>query len=86
MEVGPIEADQRVLLMESLKEKGIAFSKKGLTPEAKFNRIYSETISIKGLNDVELRNVFDRLYSNHDLQTILKILQEIYDAEVSIME
>ena len=86
LEVGPIEADKRVLLMESLKEKGIAFSKKGLTPEAKFNRIYSETISIKGLNDVELRNVFDRLYSNHDLQRILKILQEIYDTEVSSME
>ena len=72
--------------MESLKKRELPLIKKGLTPEAKFNRIYSETISTKGLNDVELRNVFDRLYSNHDLQRILKILQEIYDAEVSIME
>ena len=72
--------------MESLKEKGISFSKKGLTLEAKFNRIHSETISTKGLNDLELLKVFDRLYSNQDLQRILEILQEIYDAEVSRME
>ena len=86
LEVGPIEADKRVLLMESLKEKGIAFSKKGLTLEAKFNRIHSKTISTKGLNDLELIKVFDQLYNNQDLQRILKILQEIYDTEVSSME
>lgn len=40
----------------------------------------------KGLNDVELIKVFDRLYNNQDLQRILKILQEIYDTEVSSME
>ena len=61
LEVGPIEADKRVLLMESLKEKGISFSKKGLTLEAKFNRIHSETISTKGSNDVEFIKGFDRL-------------------------
>ena len=86
LEVGPIEADKRVLLMESLKEKGISFSKKGLTLAAKFNRIHSETISTKGLNDVELIKVFDRFYSNQELQRVLKILQEIYDTEVSSME
>ena len=51
LEIGPIEADKRVLLMENIKEKGIKFSKKGLTLEAKYNRIHSETISIEGLKD-----------------------------------
>ena len=86
LELGPIEADKRVLLMETLKERGISFSKKGLTLEAKFNRIHSETISIIGLNDVELKKDFDCLYSNQDLQRILKILQKIYDIQVSSME
>ncbi|MDP4400353.1 hypothetical protein, partial [Escherichia coli] len=40
LEVGPIEADKRVLLMQNIKEKGITFSKKGLTLKAKYNRIY----------------------------------------------
>ena len=86
LEVGPIEADKTVMLMENMKEKGITFSKKGLTPEAKYNRIYSETISIKGLNELELLKAFDTLYNNHDLQKILEMLQVIYDAVVSKVE
>ena len=36
LEVGPIEGDKRILLMEAIKEKGIRFNKKGLNPEAKY--------------------------------------------------
>ncbi|MFC7395036.1 hypothetical protein ACFQRG_19165 [Scopulibacillus cellulosilyticus] len=86
LEIGPIKADKRVLLMEKVKEKGIKFSKKGLALEAKFNRIYSETISIKGLTESEILNVLDALYENRELQIILEKLQMIYDETVSKLE
>ncbi|MGE8205357.1 PD-(D/E)XK nuclease family protein [Heyndrickxia sp. NPDC080065] len=86
LEIGPIEADKRVLLMENIKEKGIKFSKKGLTLEAKFNRIHSETISIGGLKESGLLNAFNALYNNKDLQNILEKLQMIYDETVSKVE
>lgn len=86
LEVGPIEAENRVFLMENLKEKDINFSKKGLSLEAKYNRIHSETISIGGLEEVELMNVFNAMYNNKDLQVILEKLQVIYDEKVSEME
>lgn len=78
LEVGPIEAEKRVMLMEKLKEKGIKFTQKGLTLEAKYNRIHTETISILGLNETELVDVFHRLYLNKYLQETLENLQTIY--------
>lgn len=42
------------MLMESFKEKGIRFTKKCLTPEAKYNCIHSETKSIEGLDEIGL--------------------------------
>jgi hypothetical protein len=86
LEVGPIEADKRVMLMESLKEKGVKFTKKGLTSEAKYNRIHSETKSIEGLDEIGLLNTFDSLYSNKELQDILQILQNIYDETISHLD
>jgi hypothetical protein len=86
LEIGPIEADKRVLLMENIKEKGIKFSKKGLTLEAKYNRIHTETMSIKGLKESELFDAFNVLYDNKDLQEILEKLQLIYDETVSKLE
>ena len=86
LEVGPIEAEKRVFLMENLKEKDINFSEKGLSLEAKYNRIHSETISIEGFSEAELLNAFDAIYNNKDLQIILEKLQVIYDEKVSKME
>jgi hypothetical protein len=86
LEIGPIEADKRVLLMENIKEKGIKFSKKGLTLEAKYNRIHTETMAIEGLNGSELFDAFNVLYDNKDLQEILEKLQLIYDETVSKLE
>ena len=86
LEIGPIEADKRVLLMENIKEKGIKFTKKGLTLEAKYNRIHTEKISIEGLNESGLLNAFNVLYCNKDLQKILEELQMIYDETVSKIE
>ncbi|MDM5332122.1 PD-(D/E)XK nuclease family protein [Ureibacillus composti] len=83
LEVGPIESELRVMLMENMKEKGIKFTKKGLTLEARYNRIHSETITIEELNNTELLNVFHSLYNNAELQEILQKLQEIYDETVS---
>lgn len=80
LEVGPIEADKRVMLMESMKEKGIKFNIKGLSPDAKYNRIYSDTIAIEmGMDEAELLNSFDVFFDKEELQEILKKLQAIYD-------
>ena len=86
LEVGPIEADKRVMLMEQMKEMGIHFSKKGLTLEAKFNRIYSKTIIIEEFTETMLLKAFDELYNNEELQQILEKLQMIYDETVSKLE
>lgn len=83
LEIGPIEADKRVMLMENIKDKGIKFTKKGLTAEAKYNRIHSETIPIQGLDEMELLNTFDSLYNNMELQKILSKLRVIYDETIS---
>lgn len=86
LEVGPIEADLRVMLMENMKEKGIKFTKKGLTLEARYNRIHTETISIASLDKDGIMNVFDKLYESAELQNILQKLQGIYDEAVSKLE
>ena len=86
LEIGPVEADKRVLLMEKLKEQGIKFHKKGLTIEARYNRIHSETVSIKGLVETELLDVFDSLYENEDLQELLQKLQFVYDEMIARAE
>jgi len=85
LEVGPLEPEKRILLMESIKEEGIKFSKKGLTVEAKYSRIHSETILLKELGEAELLSTFDALYNNKSLQEILVKLQRIYDETVSKM-
>ncbi len=82
LEVGPIDAERRVMLMESIKEKGIKFTKKGVTLEAKYNRIYSKTISIDGLKEDELLEAFDALYDDENLQEILRKLKAIYDETI----
>lgn len=82
LEVGPIESDKRIILMESIQEKGIKFSKKGLSLEAKYNRIHSETVSIDGLDEIGLIHTFHSLYNNKELQDILQKLQEIYNETV----
>lgn len=72
--------------MESMKEKGIKFKSTGLKPDAKFSKIHTETISIEGLSESELIQVFDTIYNNKDLQEILEKLQMIYDEIVSKVE
>jgi len=86
LEIGPIEADKRVMLMENIKEKGINFSKKGITLEAKFNRIFSKTILMEEFEESMLLNAFDELFDNKELQMILEKLQLIYDETVSKSE
>lgn len=86
LEVGPIEANKRIVLMEQMKEQGIIFSEKGLSPEAKFNRIFSRSVSIKCLDEPELLRVFQTLYDDHDLQKILNKIQHIYNEFYSNIE
>ncbi|MBM4763146.1 PD-(D/E)XK nuclease family protein [Bacillus sp. B15-48] len=86
LEIGPIEADKRVMLLETMKEKGIEFNRKGLSLEAKYTRIHSESISIKGLEEPMLIDVFHSLYDNKELQKILEKLQRIYDETISKLE
>ncbi|WEG12242.1 PD-(D/E)XK nuclease family protein [Pullulanibacillus sp. KACC 23026] len=86
LEIGPIEIDKRVQLMESIKERGIKFNKKGLRQEAKFTHIHTETISIKGLNESEIIEKFNALYGNKKLQNILEKLQIIYEETFSKLE
>lgn len=78
LEVGPIEADKRISLMQRIEDKGIKVSKKALTLKAKYNRIYTKAISIEGLTESELLDVFETLYTNKDIQNILEKLQMIY--------
>jgi hypothetical protein len=69
-----------------IKEMGIKFTKKGLTLEARYNRIHSETIYFEGDAESELINVLDTLYENKSLQSILEKLQIIYDEWFSNVE
>ncbi|QCR31025.1 PD-(D/E)XK nuclease family protein [Lysinibacillus sp. SGAir0095] len=86
LEVGPIEADKRVMLMESIQEKGIKFSKKGLTLDAKFNRIHTETIEINGMDETEIIPIFEALYNRNELQETLQKLLIIYNETVSKLD
>ncbi|WP_394234191.1 PD-(D/E)XK nuclease family protein [Niallia oryzisoli] len=86
LEVGPIEADKRVMLMEHMKAKGIRITKKGLSPEAKFNRIHSETLSIQCLDERGMIQTFNTFYENKELQEILQKLEKLYDEVVINMD
>ena len=79
LEVGPIEADKRVQLMESLQEQGITFNKKGLTLDAKYTRIFSKTVAIDGYYEEQLIDVFDTIYNDNRLQEILDKLRLMLD-------
>jgi len=78
LEVGPIEPEKRMILMDYLKEKGIKFNKKGSELESKYTRIFTETVSINKSNEMEIKNTLTNLYENKKLQDILKDLQSIY--------
>ncbi|MFP7253880.1 PD-(D/E)XK nuclease family protein [Terribacillus goriensis] len=86
LEVGPIEAEKRVMLMEKLKAKGIRFGKKGLELEAKFSRIFSETVSIEGLTEVELIDVFNDIYNNAKLKDILEKLDITFEELFGVVD
>ncbi|MGM9973432.1 MAG: PD-(D/E)XK nuclease family protein [Clostridiaceae bacterium] len=86
LEVGPIEGDMRVLLMEAIKEKGIRFNKKGLNQDAKLTHIYSKKVSINGLDEAELLKTFHGLYYDTEFQSIIEKLQSIYDETISKIE
>lgn len=87
LEIGPIEAEKRVLLLESIKEMGIPFNKKGLSLDAKFTRIHSEKIVIAEVTEEsELLKAFNSLYDNDDLQRVLEKLEIIYDETVGKIE
>lgn len=75
LEVGPVEATTRVAFMESLKEKGVIFSKRGLQLNSKYTRIFSKTVSYGH----HIEQVFDELFSSEELQSILTILEEVYE-------
>ncbi|NCU18799.1 hypothetical protein [Pallidibacillus pasinlerensis] len=79
LEVGPIEADKRVQLMESLQEQGITFNKKGLTLDAKYTRIFSKTVANDGYYEEQLIDVFDTIYNDNRLQEILDKLRLMLD-------
>lgn len=78
LEIGPIETNKRVQLMENLQEQGIHFNKKGLSPEAKFTRIYTQTVQTEGFNEEQFIKTFEEIYNNRELQNILEKLELIY--------
>ena len=63
--------------MESMKEKGISFNKKGLMPGAKYSRIYTNKFVIDEVNEEGLVKALDTLYHHDDLQSILNKLHVI---------
>ena len=63
--------------MESMKEKGISFNKKGLMPDAKYSRIYTNKLVMDELDEAVLVKALDTLYNNADLQLILNKLHVI---------
>lgn len=77
LEVGPIEVEKRVQLMESIKQKGISFNKKGLMPGAKYSRIYTNKLVMDEINEEGIVKALDTLYHHADLQLIINKLQVI---------
>ena len=86
LEIGPIEANKRVMLMENIKEMGINFNIKGLSLDAKFTKIHTNTIGVEEFTESALLEVFDKLFNNEELQRILEKLQIIYDKTISKVE
>lgn len=79
LEVGPIEAEKRVKLMEAIQEEGIKFNAQGLKLTAKYTRIYSNHMNIQSLEESNIIALFDELYHDEELQSILAKLQIIFD-------
>ena len=79
LEVGPIEADKRILLLESIQRKGITFNKKGLHVDSKFTRIFSTSLSIQQFTEPEILNLFQSLDENKELKEIIKKLYIVYN-------
>ena len=80
LEVGPIEAEKRVLLLEAIQSANIKFRKQGLKPDAKYTRIYVKKVHIESLDEAALMKQFNELYHNEELQRILQALQDIHTA------
>lgn len=80
LEVGPIEAEKRVPLLEAIQSADIKFRKQGLKPDAKYTRIYIKRMYIESLDEAALMKQFDELYHNEELQRIINTLQDIYTA------
>lgn len=78
LEVGPIEANKRVELLEAIQRKGITFNRKGLNETSKYTRLFSKTISIEKTNEADLIKMFEDIYQDQALLSILEKLEVIY--------
>jgi len=79
VEIGPIEADKRILLLEAIQREGISFNKKGLNVDSRFTRIFSTSLSIQQFTEPEILKLFQAIDDNKELKSIIEKLHVIYN-------
>ncbi|MFP7226449.1 hypothetical protein SFC42_25515, partial [Priestia filamentosa] len=78
LELGPLVAEKRLLIVKQLEEMGVSFSVKSKQPTARYTRIFSDSTVINNWEDVEeVYQAMEELFGqveNRNLLTIIKSL------------
>lgn len=78
LELGPIEAEKRIILLENLERKGIRIKSSSKGSDAVFTKIYTATLEIEDWADKnEIFEAMNVLYNEEDLQRIIDIINNL---------
>jgi hypothetical protein len=78
LELGPLQADQRLKLINQLEETGMAFSAQSKLPTSRYTRLFSKSVFIEDWNDEEeLYREMVRLFEEDKNQELLEIIKSL---------
>lgn len=78
LEIGPLQADERLKLINHLEEKGIAFSAQSKLTTSRYTRLFSKSVFIEDWNDEEeLYLEMVRLFEENKNQELLGIIKSL---------
>ncbi|MBT2691776.1 PD-(D/E)XK nuclease family protein [Bacillus sp. ISL-55] len=78
LELGPLQADKRLKMINQLEESGIVFSAQSKLPTSRYTRLFSKSVFIENWNDEEeLYREMVRLFEEDKNQELLEIIKSL---------
>ncbi|KAB2331285.1 PD-(D/E)XK nuclease family protein [Bacillus mesophilum] len=78
LELGPLNPEKRLLIIEQLEEMGVVFSVKSKLPSASYTRIFSKSVVIQNWeDDEEVYHTMEILYNDSKNQRLIELIYSL---------